>query len=169
MEKVRDEKTGQIDLRGIPFVVPGARFNELYNWDSYFIALGLLEDGRLDLAKGPVDHFIFEIQHYHKIMNGNRTYYLLRSQPPFFTDFTRRVYERMLSDQPEHKAQHKAWLHRALCAAIKEYHMVWMSEPRFDPNTGLSRYHPEGLGVPPETEASHFTACLLYTSDAADE
>ena len=127
MEKVRDEKTGQIDLRGIPFVVPGARFNELYNWDSYFIALGLLEDGRLDLAKGPVDHFIFEIQHYHKIMNGNRTYYLLRSQPPFFTDFTRRVYERMLSDQPEHKAQHKAWLHRALCAAIKEYHMVWMS------------------------------------------
>lgn len=160
MEKVRDEKTGQIDLRGIPFVVPGARFNELYNWDSYFIALGLLEDGRLDLAKGPVDHFIFEIQHYHKIMNGNRTYYLLRSQPPFFTDFTRRVYERMLSDQPEHKAQHKAWLHRALCAAIKEYHMVWMSEPRFDPNTGLSRYHPEGLGVPPETEASHFTALL---------
>ncbi|EDP44851.1 hypothetical protein MGL_0658 [Malassezia globosa CBS 7966] len=160
MEKVQDEKTGQIDLRGIPFVVPGARFNELYNWDSYFIALGLLEDGRLDLAKGPVDHFIFEIQHYHKIMNGNRTYYLLRSQPPFFTDFTRRVYERMLSDQPEHKAQHKAWLHRALCAAIKEYHMVWMSEPRFDPNTGLSRYHPEGLGVPPETEASHFTALL---------
>ena len=160
MEKVLDEKTGQIDLRGIPFVVPGARFNELYNWDSYFIALGLLEDGRLDLTKGPVDHFIFEIQHYHKIMNGNRTYYLLRSQPPFFTDFTRRVYERLLSDQPEQKAQHKAWLHRALCAAIKEYHMVWMSEPRFDPNTGLSRYHPEGLGVPPETEASHFTALL---------
>ena len=158
MEKQVDELTGAVDMKGIPFVVPGARFNELYNWDSYFIALGLLEDGRLDLAKGPVDHFVFEIEHYHKIMNGNRSYYLLRSQPPFLTDFTRRVYARLVADEPSR--DHKPWLKRALCAAIKEYRTVWMSEPRWDPATGLSRYHPEGLGVPPETEPSHFTNLL---------
>jgi len=53
-----------------------------------------------------------------------------------------------------------AWLKRAIQAAIKEYHTVWMSEPRLDPKTGLSRFRPDGLGIPPETEASHFTHIL---------
>lgn len=173
MKRRIDPDNGLVDMHGIPFVVPGARFNELYNWDSYFIALGLLADGRVDLAKGAVDHFIFEIKHYHKIMNGNRTYYLLRSQPPFFTDFIRRVYERLRpepldehiseGDRAAHAAslaESREWLRGALRAAIKEYHTVWMSEPRYDPVTGLSRYHPEGLGVPPETEGTHFTGLL---------
>src|SRR4051794_39695280 len=32
------------------YVVPGGRFNEMYGWDSYFIILGLLSSGRIDLA-----------------------------------------------------------------------------------------------------------------------
>jgi alpha,alpha-trehalase len=43
----QDEK----GITGVPFVVPGGRFNEMYGWDSYFIGLGLLIDGKLDLAK----------------------------------------------------------------------------------------------------------------------
>jgi alpha,alpha-trehalase len=43
-----------------------------------------------------------------------------------------------------------------MLAAIKEYYSVWMAEPRLDPETGLSRYRPAGLGVPPETESTHF-------------
>ncbi|SRR5258708_2999592 len=54
----------------------------------------------------------------------------------------------------------KSWLRRAVQAAIKEYHTVWMAQPRLDPVTGLSRYRPNGLGIPPETEASHFTHIL---------
>jgi neutral trehalase len=46
----------------------------LYNWDSYFISLGLLVDGYIDMAKGMVEHFIFEIKHYGKILNGSRSY-----------------------------------------------------------------------------------------------
>ena len=34
-----------------PYVVPGGRFNEMYGWDSYFIQLGLLRDGEVELAK----------------------------------------------------------------------------------------------------------------------
>ena len=71
MERVA-RPDGTFELKGIPFIVPGARFNELYNWDSYFISLGLLTDGRVDMAKGIVDHFVFEIRHYGKILNGNR-------------------------------------------------------------------------------------------------
>ena len=145
------------ELRGVPFVVPGARFNELYNWDSYFISLGLVVDNMIDLAKGTVDHFVFEIKHYGKILNGNRTYYLLRAQPPFLTDMALQVYTRL---DPQKAEENQAWLKTAIQAAIKEYHTVWMSEPRYDPKTGLSRFRPQGLGVPPETEASHFTHIL---------
>lgn len=51
----------------------------------------------------------------------------------------------------------REWLRSAIRAAIKEYHTVWMSQPRLDPKTGLSRFRPDGLGIPPETEATHFT------------
>lgn len=54
----------------------------------------------------------------------------------------------------------KQWLKRAIKSAIKEYNAYWMIEPSLDPVTGLSRYRPAGLGIPPETEASHFTHIL---------
>ena len=76
-----------------PYVVPGGRFNEMYGWDSYFILLGLEADHREALAKGMVDNFLFEIEHYGGVLNANRTYYLTRSQPPFLTSMIRAVYE----------------------------------------------------------------------------
>jgi alpha,alpha-trehalase len=67
-----------------PFVVPGGRFREIYYWDSYFTMLGLLESGRADLTRDMVSDFAHLIDRYGRIPNGNRTYYLSRSQPPFF-------------------------------------------------------------------------------------
>ncbi|OON68229.1 alpha,alpha-trehalase TreA [Hymenobacter sp. CRA2] len=67
-----------------PYVVPGGRFREVYYWDSYFTMLGLRESGRADLIRGMVDNFASLISRYGFIPNGNRTYYLTRSQPPFF-------------------------------------------------------------------------------------
>jgi alpha,alpha-trehalase len=67
------------------YVVPGGRFNEMYGWDSYFIVRGLLRAGRVELARGMVDNFFFEIEHYGAMLNANRTYYLTRSQPPFLS------------------------------------------------------------------------------------
>ncbi len=56
----------------------------MYGWDSYFIIRGLLEgDHERDLARGMVENFFFEIEHYGAVLNANRTYYLTRSQPPF--------------------------------------------------------------------------------------
>ncbi|EQL03676.1 neutral trehalase [Ophiocordyceps sinensis CO18] len=146
---------GTTTLKGLPFVVPGGRFNELYGWDSYMESLGLLVNDRVDLAKSMVLNFCFCIEHYGKILNATRSYYLGRSQPPFLTDMALRVYEKI-----KHEPDAKDFLRRSILAAIKEYHSVWMSEPRLDPVTGLSRYRPEGLGVPPETEAGHFVHIL---------
>jgi alpha,alpha-trehalase len=66
------------------YVVPGGRFGEIYYWDSYFTMLGLEESGRDDLVTSMIDNFAFLIDQYGHIPNGNRSYYLSRSQPPFF-------------------------------------------------------------------------------------
>lgn len=66
------------------YVVPGGRFGEMYYWDSYFTMLGLAESGRLGLMRKMADNFAFLIDTYGHIPNGNRTYYLSRSQPPVF-------------------------------------------------------------------------------------
>ena len=155
MEEVVDAKTGVKTLKGLPFVVPGGRFNELYGWDSYMESLGLIVNEKVHLAKSMVIHFCFCIKHYGKILNANRSYYLNRSQPPFLTDMALRVY-----DQIKHEPGALDFLRLAIRAAMKEYYIIWTAQPRLDPITGLSRYRPEGLGVPPETEATH-TSCTF--------
>jgi alpha,alpha-trehalase len=67
-----------------PYVVPGGRFREMYYWDSYFTMLGLATSGRRDLVDGMVRDFAYLIDTYGHVPNGARTYYLTRSQPPFF-------------------------------------------------------------------------------------
>ncbi|WP_322013683.1 alpha,alpha-trehalase TreF [Paraburkholderia sp. J12] len=67
-----------------PYVVPGGRFNEIYYWDSYFIMLGLEASGRHELLLDELNNFATLIDRYGHIPNGNRSYYLSRSQPPFF-------------------------------------------------------------------------------------
>jgi alpha,alpha-trehalase len=67
-----------------PYVVPGGRFREVYYWDSYFTMLGLVESNRRDLVENMVDDFAYLINTYGHVPNGARTYYLSRSQPPFF-------------------------------------------------------------------------------------
>lgn len=136
---------------GAAFVVPGGRFNEMYGWDSYFEAEGLLRDGRVDLARAMVDNFVYQIRHYGKILNANRSYYLTRSQPPFLTSMALAVYERLDKDE-----RSRRWLAEALWAAIEEYENVWVSPERLDEETGLSRYFGTGLGQPPEVEPGHF-------------
>lgn len=149
---LQEDESGK--LRGVPFVVPGGRFNEMYGWDSYFEALGLLVDGRVDLARAMVDNFVYEIRHYGKILNANRSYYLTRSQPPFLTSMALAVFEHL-----PHTPENLAWLKEVFRIAIHEYHTVWMGPERLT-ETGLSRYHGSGLGMPPETEPGHFRAVL---------
>lgn len=148
-------------LRGVPFVVPGGRFNEMYGWDSYFEALGLLVDGRVDLARAMVDNFVYEIRHYGKILNANRSYYLTRSQPPFLTAMALAVYRRLGKSTAAEE-----WLAGVLRTAIHEYHSVWMNRDRLTA-TGLSRYYASGLGMPPETEPTHYDAVLKPHADRA--
>jgi alpha,alpha-trehalase len=67
------------------YVVPGGRFREIYYWDSYFTMLGLVESGEHALSRQMLDNFAHLIDTWGHIPNGNRSYYLSRSQPPFFS------------------------------------------------------------------------------------
>jgi alpha,alpha-trehalase len=123
-----------------PYIVPGGRFNEMYGWDSYFILLGLVRDGELTLAKGMTENLLYEIEHYGKVINANRTYALNRSQPPFLTRMILEVYRRVGDS---------AWLERAL-PAIEKYYNFWTREPHLTPQTALSRYYSAASGPAPE-------------------
>ncbi len=128
------------------YVVPGGRFNEMYGWDSYFIIRGLLNAGRVELARGMVDNFFFEIEHYGAMLNANRTYYLTRSQPPFLSSMFVDVYQAV---QKNGGHPDPAWLERAYADLDKDYGM-WTRDPHRAGQTGLSRYYDFGEGPPAE-------------------
>lgn len=88
-----------------PYIVPGGRFREVYYWDSYFTMLGLKESGEVETIRHMIDNFAYLIQKIGHIPNGNRSYYVSRSQPPFFAMMVellagidgRQVYKRYLT------------------------------------------------------------------------
>lgn len=67
-----------------PYVIPGGRFREVFYWDSYFIMLGLDVSKKDELLQNMIDNFTYLIDRIGFIPNGNRTYFLSRSQPPFY-------------------------------------------------------------------------------------
>lgn len=68
-----------------PYIVPGGRFREIYYWDSYFTMLGLQASDDYEMIENMIKNFAYMIQQYGHIPNGNRSYFLSRSQPPFFS------------------------------------------------------------------------------------
>jgi alpha,alpha-trehalase len=149
------EENGKI--QGVPFVVPGGRFNEMYGWDSYFESVGLIIDGKIGLAKAMADNFQYEIENYGKILNANRSYYLTRTQPPFYSSLIREIFE---------VSKDKRWLKSHLQTAIKEYETVWMVAGKRLTKNGLNRFFADGIGVPPECETGHFDAVLKPLAEA---
>jgi alpha,alpha-trehalase len=144
----------------VPFVVPGGRFNEMYGWDSFFITWGLGASGQSPaLQRGMVDHQRYQIEHYGRILNANRTYYLTRSQPPFFTQLVTQAW-RASGASYRVSSEGKDWFMRQMSAAIREYEFVWATAPHAsslcEGDTCLARYHGNGRGEPPEVESGHF-------------
>jgi len=83
------ERRNRIDrgsLIALPhkYIVPGGRFNEQFYWDSYFIMLGLSAEGRWAEVEGIIKNVAYMLRKYGYVPTANRTYFLSRSQPPFF-------------------------------------------------------------------------------------
>ncbi|MCH7410263.1 alpha,alpha-trehalase TreF [Belliella sp. DSM 111904] len=127
-----------------PYVVPGGRFREVYYWDSYFTLLGLRESGKIDLIESMVENFAYLIRTLGHIPNGNRTYFISRSQPPFFAKMVEllaeakedeKVYEKYLT---EIWVEYLYWIEgeEEIPLPGKYYNRV----VRMDDDTALNRY-----------------------------
>ena len=135
-----------------PYLVPGGQFHEMYGWDSYFQALGALETGRPNLAMGIAENLIYQVFHYGKIANTNRSYHLSRSQPPLLSRLIRRLHATLPADAPPSKR----FLRRGAEAVELALQQVWLRPPRLS-QTGLSLYHDEAEGPVPEVPREYFT------------
>lgn len=98
-----DEEGGSLIALPHPYIVPGGRFRESYYWDSYFTMLGLAASNRIDMIENMVNNFSYLIEKIGYIPNGNRTYFLGRSQPPFFSLMVKLLGDSRKSDLAENQ------------------------------------------------------------------
>lgn len=113
-----------------PYIVPGGRFREIYYWDSYFTMLGLQESKETGFMENMVKNFAYLIDSYGHIPNGNRSYYLSRSQPPFFS--------LMVALLSESKGDS---IHQAYLPALEKEYQYWMQVNQVKLNSaGTDRY-----------------------------
>jgi len=113
-----------------PYIVPGGRFREIFYWDSYFTMLGLQVSGRIEMIQNMVDNFSYLIDKFGYIPNGNRSYFLGRSQPPFYASMVK-----LLSEEKSDNI-----LVKYLPQLLKE-HDFWMKgmEQLSEKNTAVNR------------------------------
>lgn len=84
LERRNRRDRGSLIALPYAYIVPGGRFSEQFYWDSYFIMLGLAADNRWDMIEGMMKNYTYMIRKFGFIPTANRTYFLSRSQPPFF-------------------------------------------------------------------------------------
>lgn len=94
-ELTRQPEEGESSLIPLPhpYIVPGGRFREIFYWDSYFTMLGLQLSGKTEMMQNMVNNFSYLIDQFGYIPNGNRTYFLGRSQPPFYASMVKLLAE----------------------------------------------------------------------------
>lgn len=140
----RENKSDTGTLIGLPFpyVVPGvgAMFQEMYYWDSYFTALGLVGSKHHHLVVDMTENMAHLLERFGMIPNASRYYFLSRSQPPFFLHMVELALgvKRLRGD-----ADLDIWLKRMLALAEAEHETVWhgTAQPHHRlVHAGLSRY-----------------------------
>jgi alpha,alpha-trehalase len=115
------------------YIVPGGRFREIYYWDSYFTMLGLRQSGEIQTIENMVKNFAYLIDCFGFIPNGNRSYYLGRSQPPFFAQMVWLLAEVKGQNNPDKKRQ----VVRRYVPQIEREYTFWM-----DGSDRLTAEHP---------------------------
>ena len=130
---VRSAPEDQGTLIGLPrpYSTPSISgvFQELYYWDTYFINMGLLASGQTEQAANNIENMFYLIDRFGWMPNGNRTFYLCRSQPPFLSQMVRELFEH---------TQDRAWLHARAYPALQQEYWFWHTHRTLE--NGLSRY-----------------------------
>ena len=137
-----------------PYIVPGGRFREIYYWDSYFTMLGLKASGRFDMIGHMIDNFAYLTDTVGYIPNGNRSYFLGRSQPPFFAQMIALLAEHKglsvyLQYLPQLEKEYRFWMKGSETLTAdqpEQYHCVLLPDGSI-----LNRYKDEWTTPRPES------------------
>lgn len=134
------------------YIVPGGRFREIYYWDSYFTIEGLLEAGEAEMANNMLDNFSFLIDSIGFVPNGNRAYYLGRSQPPFYSLILARIAsgnrDKFLNYLPQLVSEYRFWMKGAKNVAPNGARARVV---KLEDGTVLNRYWDNFTGPRPES------------------
>ncbi|MDB5161708.1 MAG: hypothetical protein JWM52_216 [Candidatus Saccharibacteria bacterium] len=154
------ERRNRIDrgsLIALPhkYVVPGGRFSEQFYWDSYFIMLGLAADEKWGDVEAMLKNFAYMIRKYGYIPTANRTYFLSRSQPPFFVMMVRLLAEhkgkRVIREYlPLLLAEYRFWMKGRLKLEETE-HFAYRRVVQMPNGVLLNRYYDNKITPRPES------------------
>lgn len=156
-EDVRKDSSGTLRFLPHPYSSAGgseAIFPEMYAWDTHFINMALLEHGRYDLVLNHILNYLFEIERHGFMPNGNRTYYLTRSQTPVFPNSIWSYYQ---------ATGQRDILHRAYPLLKREYTGYWLA-PHHQTPTGLATNHDLGEPEVPSELAAEAETGLDFTA-----
>ena len=134
---------------------PGCTFREMYYWDSYFTNVGFLAVGNIEQAKNNAENILYLIERFGYMPNGSRTRYLYHSQPPFFAQMVKEIFD-VDGDLD--------FLARAYAAMKKEY-AYWTQNRSFP--SGLAHYG--FLATDPNLQETRKGAWERRTGLKADE
>ena len=149
-----DTENGSLIPLPFPYVVPGGRFGEIYYWDSYFTMLGLKTSGRYDMIENMIGNFSYLIDTLGYIPNGNRTYFIGRSQPPFYAQMIKLLADKKgdaiyLQYLPQLEKEYQFWMKGA--AALDEENKALFHCVRLPDGSVLNRYKDEWSSPRPES------------------
>lgn len=149
-----DKGGGSLIPLPYPYIVPGGRFGEIYYWDSYFTMLGLKVSGRTDMIENMVNNFSTLIDRFGYIPNGNRKYFIGRSQPPFFSHMVKLLASVMnsqilISFLSQLVKEHDFWMRGA--DRLNETNGVIFHSVRMPDGEVLNRYWDENETPRPES------------------
>ena len=154
-----------------PYIVQSGQAKELYYWDSYFTMLGLQAAHRAEDMENMVENFAHLINTEGFIPSGNRTYYMTRSQPPFFACMVQLLAEEKGKDiikkyLPEMEKEYAYWMDGAEKdvpkSTVCKKHVVYM-----DGNT-LNRYWDKSDKPRPENYKQDRETAKLSNKPAAE-
>lgn len=164
LERRNRRDKGSLIALPYSYVVPGGRFNEQFYWDSYFIMLGLATEGRWDMVEGMVKNFAYMLRKFGFIPTANRTYFLSRSQPPFFSHMVRLLARHkgksvLVEYLPYLLLEYRFWM-KGKSKLSKQEHRAYARLVEMKNGAYLNRYYDNKMTPRPEsldedTETAH--------------
>jgi alpha,alpha-trehalase len=160
-EQIRSDPERTLLYLPHPYTTPGGAekaFAEIYGWDTYYINCALLAQDRADLARDNIRNQLFQIERYGMTLNGNRTWYWTRSQPPLWAEGVRRYHDATQDDD---------LLMQAYPLLKREYVQYWCA-PHHSTPTGLATNRDIGDTDQPRLHAESETGLDFYAGYGGD-